>query len=200
MREFVLYSRLGRTDSKFTNLHYAGRLDVVYECLLASLFLSHGIRKDVVFHAVLSGPPSPPKHLAIEGAKLHDVRTDEKTWETIIKKVLAGHIHPGITLDRTSFEQLLRNAAEASNTNLYVLEEKGKSISDIRTAADAMFILGDHIGLPKTAENYALRYAEKISLGRKPYLAASCITILNYLLDLRTAESETALDPYTNQP
>jgi tRNA pseudouridine-54 N-methylase len=32
---------------------------------------------------------------------------------------------------------------------------------------------------------FALRFGEKISLGRQPYLAASCITVINYLLDQR---------------
>lgn len=35
----------------------------------------------------------------------------------------------------------------------------------------------------KKVENFTLRYGEKISLGKKPYLAAACITILNYMLD-----------------
>ena len=43
-------------------------------------------------------------------------------------------------------------------------------------------VLGDHAGLPKKAETFALRYGEKISLGKQPYLAASCITVVNYLL------------------
>lgn len=186
MREFVLYSRLGRTDSRFGNLHDAGRLDVVYECVVASLFLSHAIRRDVVFHAVLSGPPTPPLHLMIDGATLHDVRTDVQTWERILRKVLAGQSHPGITVDRTSFEALLKTKAEASQTSVYVLEEKGRSISEIEIDERAAFVLGDHVGLPRTAEKFALRYAEKISLGKRPYLAASCITILNYLMDNRT--------------
>jgi tRNA pseudouridine-54 N-methylase len=49
-------------------------------------------------------------------------------------------------------------------------------------------VLGDHIGLPKTVESFALRYGEKLSLGKQPYLAASCITILNYLLDRQKSE------------
>ena len=183
MREFVLYSRLGRTDPNFVSLHDAGRLDIVYECVVASLFLSHAIRKDVVFHGLLSGPPAPPLHLRIEGATLHDVRTDQQTWERILRKVLGGQTHPGIAADKTSFEALLKAKAEASQTAIYVLEEGGKNISEITLSDDAMFILGDHIGLPKTVENFALRYAEKISLGKQPYLAASCITILNYLMD-----------------
>jgi tRNA pseudouridine-54 N-methylase len=28
-----------------------------------------------------------------------------------------------------------------------------------------------------------MRYGEKVSIGKQPYLAATCITILNYVLD-----------------
>ena len=187
MREFVLYSRLGRTDSSFTNLHDAGRLDIVYECAVASLFLSHAIRKNVVFDVLLSGPPTPPLHLRIDGASLHDVRTDQQTWERILKNVLAGRTHPGITVDKTSFEAMLKIKAKAPQTAIYVLEEKGRNISEIELEENTVFVLGDHIGLPKTVEKFALRCAEKISLGKTPYLAASCITILNYLMDSKAS-------------
>jgi len=96
---------------------------------------------------------------------------------------LGGQTHPGVSVDKTSFESLLKTWAEASRTAVYVLEEKGRRVSDVELGGDAVFVLGDHIGLPKTVEDFALRYAEKISLGKKPYLAASCITILNYLMD-----------------
>jgi len=56
-------------------------------------------------------------------------------------------------------------------------------------------VLGDHVGLPKKAEAFALRFGEKISLGRTPYLAASCINILNYLLDRQ--QKPSTLDPFT---
>jgi tRNA (pseudouridine54-N1)-methyltransferase len=174
---------LGRTDSRFGSLHDAGRLDIVYECIVASLFLSHGIRKDVVFHALLSGPPFPPLHLRVEGARLRDVRTDQQTWERILRKVLGRGTHSGIATDKTSFEALVKTKAEASRTVMYVLEERGRNISKVEADENVVFVLGDHIGLPKTAENFALRYAEKISLGKQPYLAASCIIILNYLMD-----------------
>jgi len=179
--EFILYSRLGRTDKNWANLHDAGRLDVVYECAVASLFLSHGIRKNVTFHAILSGPPNPPLHLKINGETLYDVRTDQRTWEKILKKVLSGKLHPGIAIDKTSFEALLK--AKASEAQIYVLEESGKDISAVEIGEKPVFVLGDHVGLPKKVEGFALRYGEKISLGKQPYLAASCITILNHILD-----------------
>ena len=181
MREFVLYSRKGKTDSKFTDLHDAGRLDVVYECIVASLFLSHGIRKNTIFHAILSGPPNPPKHIKIDGQTLHDVRTDQKTWTNILKKTLSQKPHLGISLSKTSFEALIK--AKAKESPIYVLEEGGKDILKLTIGENPVFVLGDHVGLPKKVESFALRYGEKVSLGKQPYLAASCITILNYLLD-----------------
>lgn len=181
MREFILYSRMGRTDSNWTSLHDAGRLDIVYECTIASLFLSHAIRKDTVFHAILNGPPKPPVLLEINGETLHDVRTDQETWRKIFKNVLFGKGHPGIRLSKTSFEALMK--AKAEQAKIYVLEENGKDILQCEIGENPVFVLGDHVGLPKKVEAFALRFGEKISLGKKPYLAASCITILNYILD-----------------
>lgn len=183
MHEFILYSRKGQTDSRFANLHDAGRLDVVHECIVASLFLSHALRKDVIFHAILNGPPTPPRHVKIDGGSLHDIRTDQQTWRRILAKILSKESHPGITVDKTGFETLVKAIAEEAQ--VYILEEKGKDISTMDTVKHPVFVLGDHIGLPKTAEDYALRYGEKISLGKRPYLAASCITIINYLLDAK---------------
>ncbi|MBT0158475.1 hypothetical protein G4O51_00655 [Candidatus Bathyarchaeota archaeon A05DMB-2] len=180
-REFILFSRQGRTDPAFTNLHDAGRLDIVHECVVAGIFLSHGIRRNTTFHAVLNGPPNPPLRIEIRGESLYDARTDIDTWQSILKKAIAGKQHPGIAVDKTGFEALVK--AKAQNSRVYVLEEGGKNVADIDLAEPAVFILGDQVGLPRKAEVYALRYGEKISLGKQPYLAAHCITILNYLLD-----------------
>jgi tRNA (pseudouridine54-N1)-methyltransferase len=180
-REFILFSRLGKTDPNFTNLHDAGRLDIVHECIVSSLFLSHGLRRDVTFHTILNGPPNPPLHIQIDGETLYDVRTDMDTWHLILKKILSGKPHPGISKDKTSFEALLK--AKAQTRQIYVLEEGGKPLNEMELKDNSVFILGDHVGLPKKTETFALRFGEKISLGKQPYLAASCITIINYTLD-----------------
>lgn len=172
---------MGKTVSDWSNLHDAGRLDIAYECIVASLFLSHGLRRDVTFHSILNGPPDPPLHLQINGAELYDVRTDVGTWNTILRKVISGKSHPGVTVVKTSFEALLKKKAETHS--VYVLEEGGQDIIDAEICENPLFVLGDHVGLPKKAETFALRYGEKISLGKQPYLAASCITVINYLLD-----------------
>jgi tRNA (pseudouridine54-N1)-methyltransferase len=109
------------------------------------------------------------------------VKTDVDTWQQILRKVLAGKFHPGISKDKISFEALLKT--QAQTRRVYVLEEGGQDIAELKIAENAVFVLGDHVGLPKKAEVFALRYGEKVSLGKRPYLAASCITIVNYLLD-----------------
>lgn len=172
---------MGKTDPNFNSLHDAGRLDIVHECIVSSLFLSHGLRRNVTFHAILNGPPNPPVHIQINGETLYDVRTDMGTWQQILKKTLAGKTHPGISRDKAAFETLLK--AKAKSHQVYVLEEDGKDVNEINFPQNCLFVLGDHVGLPKKAEDFTLRFGEKISLGKTPYLAASCITIINYMLD-----------------
>jgi tRNA (pseudouridine54-N1)-methyltransferase len=143
------------------------------------------LRRDVVFHAVLNGPPNPPVHIKIDGEKLYDVRTDMGTWQSILKKILAGKQHPGISKDRVSFEVLIKAKAEEDKCKVYVLEEGGVELGDVEFGENSVFVLGDHVGMPKKAEAFALRFGEKVSLGKTPYLAASCITVINYVLDKR---------------
>ena len=183
LREFILFSRLGKTDSSFNSLHDAGRLDIVYECIVSSLFLSHGLRRDVTFRAILNGPPNPPLQIQIDGNRLYDVRTDVDTWQQILRKVISGKTHPGICVDKTSFEAWLKKVARSRR--IYVLEEGGEDVGKMDLEDNSAFILGDHVGLPKKTELFALRFGQKISLGKQPYLAASCITVINYLLDSR---------------
>jgi tRNA pseudouridine-54 N-methylase len=56
-------------------------------------------------------------------------------------------------------------------------------LAEVSIVENSLFVLGDHVGLPKRAEDFVLRFGEKISLGKTPYLATSCITVINYMLD-----------------
>jgi len=180
MREFIIYSRTGRTSPNFRNLLDGGRLDVVYQCILMALFRSGAMRRDVMFHAILNGPPNPPIELIIDGATLRNVRVDEQTWEGIICKVLSGIHHPGIKIQKNSLQGLIKN-----KKNVFVLEESGEDIRTIDLGINPIFVLGDQVGLPKKEEKFVLRYGKKVSLGKTAYLAAACVSIINYILDLR---------------
>jgi len=73
----------------------------------------------------------------------------------------------------------------ANESLICVLEEGGKDIFEVDIGENPVFVLGDHKGLPKRVKGFALRYGEKVSLGKQLYLASSCIGIVNYLLDRR---------------
>jgi tRNA pseudouridine-54 N-methylase len=186
MREYILYSRRGRTDGNFRGLREAGRLDVVYQCLLFGLFTSGALRRNVIFHVILGGPPNPPLHLTVDGRSVRDVRTDERTWEGILRKVLSGGIHPGMTVEKESLQGLVRR-----KKNIFVLEEKGEDVSGVKMGDDFVFVLGDQVGLPKKDEKFLLRLGRKISLGKKPYLAATCVDVINYLADLQDTSKQS---------
>jgi tRNA pseudouridine-54 N-methylase len=136
----------------------------------------------VKFHAILNGPPNPPLHLEVNGEKLRDARTDEGAWEDILRRVLKGGTHPGISLRKNSLQSLIREKHE-SNVDIFVLEEKGDKVSTIDFGQSALFVIGDQVGIPRKDEKFVLRFGRKISLGKQRYLAASCIDILNFVLD-----------------
>ncbi len=182
MREFLLYSRVGATSPSFRNMIDAGRLDIVHQCAVMALFKSQAHRNDAKFHVILNGPPNPPVHIEIEGNELRDIRIDERSWEGVFRKVLGGKSHPGVTVSKESFQTVVKDANEAG-ANIFTLNKSGKKISTAELGDRPFFIIGDHVGLPKKDEVFALRYGETLSLGRQKYLAASCIDILNYSLD-----------------
>ena len=187
MRTFVIYSRKGRTDSRF-NIEdlpsSGGRMDLVARCVNSALWLSNKIREDSEIFIVLNGPPNPPVTLWFKGDTLRKVSPDERSIGIWIKKVLSSdfgkewkEFRNGILIARKSFQEIIK---EHEKRNIYVLHEKGKKL---KIKKDPVFVLGDHIGLPKNEEKFVLRYGEKLSLGKKPYLASSCISILNWMCD-----------------
>ena len=187
MRTFVLYARKARTDNKFEieDLLNAGRMDVICSCMVSALWLSHKTREDTKFFVVLNGPSNPPVTICFDGSKLLKVYVDEKTNAKWIKKLLSFNISKewreisGTKVSRKSFQEVLKEL----NGKVYVLHEKGTPIEKIKIEKNPIFILGDNIGLPAEEEEFALRYGEKISLGKNVYLASSCISILNWICD-----------------
>lgn len=193
MRTFVLFARKARTDSNF-NIEdlpsSGGRMDLVARCITAALWLSHAIRPYSKIYAVLNGPPNPPVTILFDGGSIRKVSTDERTTALWIKKALKEdfgkewhEFRPGILIARKSFQEIIK---ELKDFPIYVLHEKGEPISDVDVKENPVYIVGDYLGIPYKDEKFAMRYAEsKVSLGKQVYLASSCISIVNWILDQR---------------
>ncbi len=188
-RIFVLVANKAVT-SKF-NLNdlagSAGRMDIVCRFISQSLFISHGIRKNVTSYTILKGPPNPCKTIKIIGKEVKYLAPDERNIAGMINKALGlktnrewEKVSHGVYISNKSLPSLLD---EFEGRNIYYLHEKGEKLSDIKIA-DPVFIVGDHLGLNREDEKEVIKRAESvISLGEVSYQADQCITILNYLLD-----------------
>lgn len=187
MKEFILYARKAVTSPDFLLDDLpgsGGRMDLVARCICNALWISHDLRRDSCIHVVACGRPNPPVVISFYGDRLRGVSPDERNIAAWIKGVLAlKRKNPGIKIRKLSFQQLIEELA-AGGKALYTLHEKGTDISEVKLKANPVFILGDHIGLPREEEKFVERFEhEKISLGTISYLSSQCITVLHYELD-----------------
>jgi tRNA (pseudouridine54-N1)-methyltransferase len=187
LKQFILYARKAVTSPDF---HLddlpgsGGRMDLVARCICNALWISHDLRRDSCIHVVACGSPTPPVVISFYGDRLRGVSPDERNIAAWIKKALAlKRKNPGISIRKLSFQQLIEQLA-AGGKMFYILHEKGTDISEVKLKASPVFVLGDHIGLPRKEEKFVERFEhEKISLGTTSYLASQCITVLHYELD-----------------
>ncbi|MCD6476662.1 MAG: tRNA (pseudouridine(54)-N(1))-methyltransferase TrmY [Candidatus Aenigmarchaeota archaeon] len=192
MRIFIIYARKARTDNKFLLKDLAGsggKMDTVCRFVTSCLWVSHGLRRDVDIYLVLNGPPRPPITIHISGENVKRMDPNERSIAIWIQKSLKGeitkdwkNIQEGIKVSAKSFQEIIKSL---SDRPMYVLEEKGEYIEDIEIKENPVFVIGDHLGMPRNEEKFVLRYGEKISLGKQPYFASTCATILNWILDKR---------------
>lgn len=187
MREFLLYSNTGFTSGKFRDLMKAGRLDIVAHSIIHALYLSNDIRKDVKFHVILNGPPDPPKHIEIFYEE--NIPISKKDVGNLLKFTLWKYkkgrkvkAFPGIYIEKKSFEEVVDEMRKSKE--IVYLDKNGESFREFDFSKDCLFVIGDHLGLPKEAKKYLRKInARKLSLGSKTYFSSQTIVILNFLID-----------------
>ncbi|HDH91496.1 MAG TPA: hypothetical protein ENF38_00925 [Candidatus Aenigmarchaeota archaeon] len=186
MRRFVVFSAKGRTRGDFKDLMKAGRLDIIAHSVIASLFLSHGIRKNVELHVILNGPPDPPKHIIFcydEKIPISKKDVGELLRATLwkYKKGKLVRAFPGVFIEKKSFEEVLE---ELSSYPIYLLDRKGKNFEEVKIGENPVFVLGDHEGLPKKQYKFAKKICrERVSVGPFDYFTSQCIVVVNNFLD-----------------
>jgi len=167
-------------------------MDILCHSIISALFVSNAMRGNIELHLILNGPPDPPKHIEIKS----DPRTpySKKDIGELIRIVLWKYRKgrkvralPGIWIEKKSFEEVFSELPGPK----YLLDEKGKSLWEIEIKENPLFILGDHLGLPKRIRRFCQKNCdEMISLGKVTYFTSQCITILNFWLDKLGIEIE----------
>ena len=159
----------------------AGRLDVLVRCVTASLWKSHGIRRDTDVWLILNGPPNPPVTVHLSGKNIQYLNPDERSTAALIRNGLIKfkkekepmETSPGITMERIGLKDVLKKLPKP-----VLLSENGKDeIGEAKT-----FILGDDKN-PTDEEMNILNDLPSIKLGKDSLLSSACITLMHHLLD-----------------
>ncbi len=183
MREFVIYSRKGPTgEFNIKDLPGSGRVDLIARSIISAMWISHKLRDNKI-HIVLNGPPEPPKAFTVTSS-IKRVSPDERSIGIWMNKILQGKSNPGMSIAKKSFQDVIREK-HSEGKNIFVLHESGEKIENIAKEdfENAVFVIGDNLGIPENDEKFALRYGRKVSIGPKSYLASQCITFINIFLD-----------------
>jgi len=197
MREFIYFSSSASTSGNFHDLMKAGRMDIVCHVLINSFFISHQIRDDVKLHLVFYGAPDPPKHLELfpGDRNLGDIKDkldiSKKDVAGLIKKMLFKYrpgrknmVWNGYYVEKKNLFELIKEMKKEGKT-IYILDDRGEDLRNMEISDKAVFLLGDHKGLPAKELKRLKKESKLISLGKKTLFASQVITILNNELDRR---------------
>lgn len=190
MRRFLIVGNLASTQPfSLNDLPGAGRMDILCRCVAQSLFISHGIRKNVEVYLLLLGQPDPPKSVKICGYEVKRMAPDERNIAGHIKKALklkTGYnwrkVHSGVYISKKGLRDLID---ELKCCEIYYLREDGTDIrSIVSEIKEPLFVLGDHIGLKPEDEKIILDYTKEIiSVSPLSLQSDQCIVIVHYELD-----------------
>jgi len=192
MREFIYFSQKARTSGNWpdNDLMKAGRMDIVCNVIIQTLFLSNKLREYVKLHLIFNGAPNPPMHLEFDSSKIEKEKISKKDIGGLIKRMLykckkdgKTEVFPGCFIEKKSFIKLLKDFEEQER-EIYILDKKGKSIRELESSRleHCVFVIGDHEGLPVKEIK---RFKNKISIGKKVYFASQTFIIINNELDVR---------------
>lgn len=189
MLRFAVLGHLATTSGKFSLSDMpggAGRMDILCRCVNASLFLSHGMRRDVEVYLVLLGPPDPPKTVLFPGKTVRYLSPDERSSGSLIQKALAQPVSeefrettPGVFVRRGGLPELL------AEYPFVLLDESGTDIRTVSLLPDN-YLLSDHLSL-NAQEVAAVAGMPVFSVGPLALHADHTLTVLLNEHDRRAA-------------
>ncbi len=170
-----------------------GRMDLIARSIIYALRRKNRVRRDTSVYVILEGEPNPPLLLRINGSELMELPVSETSVGELILEVLRGGEIVGITIEKKSFKNVLRDlVGKYGRKNIVYLHEKGADIRDfpLKFEDAIIFVLGDHLGIDRGTEEWLFKLGiNTVSLGPLPYLTSHCIIIVHEELDRRERSS-----------
>lgn len=197
MRTFVIRSRKGTVnpDKVFSQIGTEGHFEIIAHTLANAFYFSNGMRSDVEVYVVLESTPDFPRTIKFSSDKhLSFPGFHENAILKVISSVLAlgskiqkdeiQNMGPGIEIFGFGFETLMKKLQVKGP--IYLLDKKGEDIRTARILEEGIFLLSDHLSMPKNSIKGLERYGmTKISLGKRMLFASQCVVLIHNELDRR---------------
>lgn len=195
MRTFVIRARKGtvNADQVFSQVGVNGHVEIIAHTLANAFYFSKGMRSDVEVYVVLDSTPDFPRTLKFSSNNgLSFPSFHEQAILKVISSALArGNkvtkgdiqtVESGIEICGFGFDTLMKRLQEHSP--VYLLNKKGKDIRLIDFEQQNVFVLSDHLSMPKNSiKGLERRGLTKVSLGRKILFASQCVVLVHNELD-----------------
>lgn len=197
MRTFIIRARKGTTrwDRIRSSVGGSEHFEVVAHTVINAFFVSNGFRENVEVYIVLDSSEDFPRTIKLSSCEgLSIAGFHEEAVLELIEKALkespglqkdeTQSIAPGLQISGFGFEKLVGNLLETRA--VYLLEPKGEDIRSAELELNPVFILSDHLAMPKnTVKSLKRRGLKNLSLGKKMLFASQCVVLLQDELDRR---------------
>lgn len=195
MRTFIIRARklTVQADQLRSNIGKKGHFEVIAHSIMNAFFISNDFREDVEIYIVLDSAHDFPRTIQLSSNISLDGFHEEAMFGAIenalresqrlqLQKNETHAIAPGLHVSGFGFERLVSELIKTRP--IYLLNKKGEDIRTVELATDPVFILSDHLALPKNSIKAFRRHGLKmLSLGKKMLFSSQCILILNYEMD-----------------
>jgi len=195
MRTFILRARKGTTRWQDVRSQIGGdaHFEVIAHSVMNAFFISNGFRQDVEVYIILDRSADFPRTIKLSSRDgLSIAGFHEEAILTLVEKALKESerlqknetqvIAPGLQISGFGFEKLA--ASLLQTRQVYLLDRKGEDIRTIEFDMDPVFILSDHLAMPKNSVAGLKRQGLKIiSLGKTMLFASQCVILINHELD-----------------
>ena len=195
MREFIVRARKAPVDADrfLASVGSGAHVEYLAHIIVNALFISKSHREDTSLTLVLEDSADFSRALTMqgnslgslsgmnEGALLNTCATALGVAKSLQKEA-SVICDDGIIVKAISFEHLVRE--KAASRVVYMLDRKGDDIRETGVSANPVFLLTDHIPMPKKTFNSLTRQGVmKLSLGPTMLHASQCISVIHNELD-----------------
>jgi tRNA (pseudouridine54-N1)-methyltransferase len=198
MRTFIIKARKASTNlEKLKNqLGSKDHFEVVLHSIMNAFFIASDFRQNVEVYIIFDGAHDFPITLKLSSEQglsfsgfheqaIYKVLAEALLQATGLKKNQVMKVSCGIEALGFGLETLIKNLLEQQRS-IFILDKKGEPIRELDFPSCPVFLLSDHLMMPKkTLIGLKRRGLRSLSLGKKMLFASQCVVLIQHELDIQ---------------